>query len=74
MTETVRRLLAGIWLAIALGALIGLVAHVSGVDLGEGARPMLFARALVLSVGLLIVTLKWRTKPHRRGGGGRKSK
>ena len=73
MTNFMRKVLAGIWLAIALAALVGLVAHLSGADLGEGARPMLFARALVLSVGLLIVTLKWRRRPQRRRGEGRKS-
>lgn len=71
MTNFMRKVLAGIWLTIALGALVGLVAHLSGADLGEGARPMLFARALVLSVGLFVVTLKWRRRPRRRGEGGK---
>src|SRR5690625_6656360 len=37
MTNFMRKALAGIWLTIALGALVGLVAHLSGADLGEGA-------------------------------------
>ena len=58
-----RKVLAGVLLVIAVGSLVGLIASFAGVQVGQGGRPMLFARALVLSVGLLLLTLRWR-----RGG------
>src|SRR5690625_7163840 len=78
MTNFMRKVLAGIWLAIALAALVGLVAHLSGADLGGGARPMLFGRALGRWVGPLSLTLKRRRRSRRAGagrrGGGRASR
>lgn len=62
MTRGMRNFLATLLLIIAVGALVGLVAVALGASLGEGARPMLFARALVLSVGLFVVTWCWGRK------------
>lgn len=59
-----RKILAALLALVAVAALVGLVASLAGVQVGEGGRPMLFARALVLSVALLLVTMRWR----RRGG------
>ena len=53
-----RKALAVVLLGIALAALVGLMAVAFGADLGKGASPMLFARAMVISVGLFFVTIK----------------
>lgn len=63
-----RKVLAGVCLLIAVAALTGLIASLLGADLGEGGRPMLFARALVLSVGGLVITLRWRRRGLNRPG------
>lgn len=59
-----RKILAALLALVAVAALVGLIASLAGVQVGAGGRPMLFARALVLSLALLLVTMRWR----RRGG------
>lgn len=61
-----RKILVGVLVVIAAAAVFGLVAVVLGVPIKGADRPMVFARILVVSVGLLIVTLRWR-----RGIGGK---
>lgn len=65
MTRGMRNVLVAVLLLIAVVALVGLVAVMFGVPLGEGARPMLFARALVLSAGLLVITWRWGGRRRR---------
>lgn len=66
MTRSMRKVIAGILLGIAVGALVGLIATALGADLGAGGRPMVLARALVLSLGLFVVTLSWRGRTKKR--------
>lgn len=66
MTRGMRKAIAGMLLVIAASALAGLVAVAFGADLGAGGRPMVLARALVLSLGLFVVTLRWRERTKGR--------
>lgn len=67
MTETMRKILASLLSLLALLALVGLIATAIGMD--PGGSPMLFARALVISVGLLVITLRWRRRGLRSARG-----
>lgn len=63
-----RKTIAAAWLVVGIAALIGLLASLLGADLGEGGRPMLFARALVICAGGFVVTLRWRVLGGSRRG------
>lgn len=63
MTRDMRKLLAALLILIAVGSLVGLIGSATG--LVESGRPMLFARALVVSVGLLLITLRWPARRRR---------
>jgi len=60
MTRGMRKFLAGLLALTAVGALVAMVAALAGAPLGPRGTPLFFARLLVVSAGLLFLTLRWR--------------